>query len=106
MFKHGVLIRFRQASSGIYAAAFSAFIMAQVEEKRPVYKSFSGIAFAFPMRQRAFIPILLWFCVIAVAWSAHGQVVANWTGKGNDSLWTTAKNWDTHSVPGSNDTAN
>ena len=48
----------------------------------------------------------LWFCAVALGFSAHGQVVANWTGKGNDSLWTTAKNWDTHAVPGAIDTAN
>src|SRR5947209_10623152 len=79
--------------------------MAQIEQERLVYKSFSAFVLTFLERQRAFVPIFLWLCVVALGSSARGQVVANWTGKGHDSLWSNSKNWDTHTIPGSNDTA-
>ncbi len=75
--------------------------MAQIEEKRPLYKSFSEFASTFHEWQRVSAQVLL-LVFASVALSAHGQVTANWTGNGHDSLWTDADNWDTHAVPGAN----
>lgn len=75
--------------------------MGQIEQERPVYKSFSRFALKLPESQHILITVLIGFCV-ALGFSARAQVTANWTGKGNDSLWTDANNWDTLAVPGAN----
>ena len=55
--------------------------------------------------RHARICLLFALCFGALTLCTHAQVTATWTGKANDSLWTDSNNWDTHAVPGSNDTA-
>src|SRR5215469_10284473 len=62
-------------------------------------------AVGFLEYRRLAIRLLLALCFSTLALSIRAQVTATWTGKANDSLWTSSKNWNTHTVPGSNDTA-
>ena len=55
--------------------------------------------------RQARIWLLFALCFGALSLCTRAQVTATWTGKANDSLWTSSKNWDTRAVPGSNDTA-
>ena len=68
-------------------------------------KSLSRLSVRFLGFRRVMVRLLVALGFGALILPVHAQVTATWTGKGNDSLWTDSKNWDTHTVPGSNDTA-